>query len=302
MAETDSPLKRLVQSAPVDFAAWLLNAEVIAAHEINIELPADVVRVDQLYRVTLANGRVPLLHIEFQGRSSRAPMPLRMLDYITRIVTSEPDLDLLSVVIYVGQGAGASEHGSYQINAPDGTVSLQWSYKVIHLWKMQATELLALQQPALLPLIGLTQINQPEKLLPQVVESLKQVEDVELQNRLFASLTALLDNEELLNMLEKLIDTEGLLMDTPFLRRIRTRSREEGREEGRRESILDLLVLRFDPSASLFRTIEKLLAPIDNEAELERLFAAAVRSPSVTDFHKTLQDKAASVPSGSFTK
>jgi hypothetical protein len=53
MAETDSPLKRLVQSAPVDFAAWLLNTEVIVAHEINIELPADVVRVDQLYRVTL---------------------------------------------------------------------------------------------------------------------------------------------------------------------------------------------------------------------------------------------------------
>lgn len=66
MAETDSPLKRLVQSAPIDFAAWLLDTEVIAAHEINIELPADVVRVDQLYRVTLASGRVSLLHIEFQ--------------------------------------------------------------------------------------------------------------------------------------------------------------------------------------------------------------------------------------------
>ena len=91
-------------------------------------------------------------------------------------------------------------------------------------------------------------------------------------------------------MVEKLIDTEGLLMNTPFLSRIRTRSREEGR----RESILDLLVLRFDPAASLFRSIEKLLAPIDDEAELERLFAAAVRAPSIIDFQKTLQDKTSS--------
>ena len=53
-------------------------------------------------------------------------------------------------------------------------------------------------------------------------------------------------------MVERLIDREALLMDTPFLRRIREEGRAEGRAEARaeaalaarRRSILDVLVVR----------------------------------------------------------
>lgn len=75
MAETDDPLKRLFQTSSKDVAAWLLETEVIEAQTVNIELPGgEPVRADQLFRVVLASGRSALLHIEFQGRSSRKPM------------------------------------------------------------------------------------------------------------------------------------------------------------------------------------------------------------------------------------
>jgi len=104
MAETDNPLKRLVEVAISDFAAWLLGVEVQDAYAVNIELTSNLVRVDQLFRVTMQNGRTTLLHIEFQGRSTHRPMKWRMLEYMARIADAEPELDLFSVVFYVGVG------------------------------------------------------------------------------------------------------------------------------------------------------------------------------------------------------
>ena len=104
MAETDNPLKRLVEVAISDFAAWLLGVEVQDAYAVNIELTSNLVRVDQLFRVTLQNGRTTLLHIEFQGSSTHRPMKWRMLEYMARIADAEPELDLFSVVFYVGVG------------------------------------------------------------------------------------------------------------------------------------------------------------------------------------------------------
>jgi predicted transposase YdaD len=180
MADTDSPLKQLVESCILDFAAWLLNAEVQEAHAVNVELTGRSVRVDQLYRVALVNRRDVLLHIEFQGVNSHEPMPLRMLDYMARLVRLDTELDLCSVVIYVGRGAGANDTGEHQINSADDRPSLTWRYQVIRLWQMRAEELLALQRPALLPLVGQTQIDNPGVIIPEVVSTLKTVSDAAL--------------------------------------------------------------------------------------------------------------------------
>src|SRR5215813_7397714 len=80
MAPIDSPLKRLVSAFITDFAAWLLQADVQEAHPLNVELPTETLTVDQVFHITLADGRALLLHIEFQGRRSHAPMPWRMLE------------------------------------------------------------------------------------------------------------------------------------------------------------------------------------------------------------------------------
>jgi predicted transposase YdaD len=303
MADTDSPLKQLVSAFITDFAAWLLQAEVRAAHPLNVELPAETLAADQVFQVTLADGRTLVLHIEFQGRTSHAPMEWRMLEYIVRLAHTYR-LDLWSVVIYVGRGAGAGDTGSYQVNGLDGTPTLAWRYHVIRLWQMRAEELLAMGRPALLALIGQTQIETPEAVLPDVVARLQSVPDPERRDRLLTALTALIPEEEMVAMVERMIDREELLLDTPFLRRIREEGRTEGRAEGRaeaalaarRRSILDVLVVRFDPPVSVYQQIERQLATITDEAHLAQLLAAAVRAESVADFQATMSQEHRSLP------
>lgn len=98
MADTDSPLKQLFSAFITDFAAWLLQADVHAAYPLTIELPAETLAADQIFHVTLADGHVLVLHIEFQGRTSHQPMEWRMLEYMVRLAHAH-QLDLWSVVI-----------------------------------------------------------------------------------------------------------------------------------------------------------------------------------------------------------
>jgi hypothetical protein len=76
MAATDHPLKRLVSLLIDDFAAWLLNCPGSETQPLNVERPADILATDQVFRVTLADRRDLVLHIEFQGRRSH-PCPSR---------------------------------------------------------------------------------------------------------------------------------------------------------------------------------------------------------------------------------
>ncbi|HEY7496665.1 MAG TPA: hypothetical protein VIH59_36865 [Candidatus Tectomicrobia bacterium] len=98
MADTDSPLKQLVSVFITDFAAWLLQAEVREAHPLNVEWPAETLATDQVFHITLADGRTLVLHIAFQGRTSHQPMEWRMLEYMVRLAHAH-QLDLWSVVI-----------------------------------------------------------------------------------------------------------------------------------------------------------------------------------------------------------
>jgi predicted transposase YdaD len=129
-----------------------------------------------------------------------------------------------------------------------------------------------------------------------VIQRLQRAADAEVQTRLLTTLLALVPDEEMATMVERLIEDEGVLLDTPFLRRIRQESKEEGREEGReegqliarRQSILDILVLRFQPSVPIYRSIEKALSTVTSEAELERLLAATVTAKEVAEFQAAL--------------
>ena len=106
MADLDSPLKQLVSAFIIDFATWLLHADVRAAHPLNVELPGGMLTADQVFHVTLANGRALMLHIEFQGRISHQPRQWRMLEYMARLGYTHR-LALWSVVLYVGHGANS---------------------------------------------------------------------------------------------------------------------------------------------------------------------------------------------------
>jgi hypothetical protein len=88
-------------------------------------------------------------------------------------------------------------------------------------------------------------------------------------------------------MVERRLEEDELLLDTPFLRRLR----EEGALMGRRQSILDVLRLRFDPPISVYQQCERYLETITDEAQLEKLFAVAVRGENLADFQTVMGEE-----------
>ena len=158
---------------------------------------------------------------------------------------------LHSVVLYVGQGAGAEDSGRYEILGIDGEARLAWRYTPIRLWQMEAAELLALGSAAFLPLIGQTQIRHPEQVLPAVVESIRKVADELQRKRLMTALVNLMSDEEMIAMIEQMIDSaDELLLELPYIRRAQRKAREEARaealaeglEKGRAKGLLEGLI------------------------------------------------------------
>lgn len=282
MAQTDSPLKDLVESSILDFATWLFNAEVVSAQALNVEFPGQDARVDRLFEVLLSDGRTATLHIEFQGRSTHEPVRFRMLDYMTRIVRDERDLNLHSVVFYVGDGVGALDTGEHQIIGLDGQPALHWRYQVVHLWKIKAEELVALNRPGLSALVGLTQMDNPAIVIPKVVEQIQAVPDEETRRHLLSGLIALIDDEEIIYMIRKMVKEEGLLMNTPFLREVRN--------DARRNDVVNAIAWRYDPPLSVFKRLEETMATITGEETLMGLLKAIIETPALTDFQKILDD------------
>jgi hypothetical protein len=289
MASTDSPLKRLVSTFITDFAAWLLKAQVREARPINVELPGETLAVDQVFRVVLADGRQVILHIEFQGRRSHPPMSWRMLEYISRLAWTYR-LELLSVVFYVGRGAGADDTGHHQVQSPTGAVTLSWQYEVIRLWQMPAEDLLKLGRPALLALVGQTQVTQPEVVFPAVVARLRQEPDRERQHQLLTTLLALITEEEWIHMVERALELEDeLVAESPFLQRLQEKARTAGSLTAWQRAILETLAVRFAFPEAVRDSMEQRLATITDETQLATLHTVAVQSTQLADFLASLE-------------
>lgn len=84
----DHPLKRLIALAAMDFAVWLLGQPVqqVTTRQRKLTAVPDPIDTDQVLFVTMEDRREIILHLEFQGPGSDKPMPLRMLDYSTRLL------------------------------------------------------------------------------------------------------------------------------------------------------------------------------------------------------------------------
>lgn len=289
MAIFDALLKQLVADDAREFAGWLLNMEVEDVEPLTVELPATQVRVDTVFRVRRRDGQELVLHIEFQGRRSRPPMPWRMLDYMVRLI-QQYRLPIHSTVLYLDRGAGSQDTGQHQHLSPDGSVVLAWTYQVVHLWLLSAEDILALGRRSLLPLVGLTPFQDSAETLPKVVAAIRLEPDPERQKVLLAHLINLMQDEEIIAMTQQLLSDEDIedLKRFPFLWQNYQRQQQEARSEGERQQlradILEALVVRFDPPVSEFRKVEQALAEIDDATRLGDLFRRALRAADFDTF------------------
>lgn len=246
MAGMDVLLKRLVTTHINDFASWMLGCEVkhVEARPTEWLPDADPLRSDLLFEVTLVDNRIIMLHFEFQGRSSHKPMPRRMLKYITFAVDDYWGIPILSCIFYTGRNAGANDTGIHQVNDPAGNVILLWRYHVVHLWKMDAEELLALGRPGLVALIGQTIIRDSQKVLTQAITLIKQIKDPENQKTILTIMMVLITDEKLLREVQKMIEQEGLELDSAFMQLWQQKvldAHEEGHEQGLQEGEIRML-------------------------------------------------------------
>ena len=289
---------------------------------LNVEFPVTTLRSDLLFEVMAQDGRLHLLHYELQGRTSHKPMPYRELEYMSQITLREIHLPLgtqavclLSVVLYIGEGAGRGDGGEYTIYGPDGRVTLHWRYQPVRLWEMTPADLLQMAPPALSALVGLTRRQQPEEELPQALSRIRSVADADQRQRLLTAMVSLLPTEEVTQMVEQLLEaSETLLLDTPYLRRMREKGvqigreqgiqiglekgqqigreqgvqiglekgqqigREQGvqigREQGIREAILEAVARRFNPPATDYRELQRRLESIHQPDQLQQVLLA----------------------------
>jgi predicted transposase YdaD len=314
IVETDNSLKMLITEFSETFAEWLLGNAPQQVRPLNVELPAAPTRSDLIFEVVEADDQVTLLHIELQGPGSHEPMAWRMLSYIERLAQRElgtrlpgSSTRLESVVIYL-QGAGANDSGQYELVGRDDRPTLTWRYQPILLWKMQPEALLTLERPALLALVGQTQLDEPERVLPEVIAKMRQVQDIVQRKRMLMMLESLTSDKEALEIMEQILDPlDEYLMELPYQKRIRERALAEGLAEGKalglaegliettqclsqtlRETVLEVIRLRFNPAALQYHPLIQRLATITDQEALRRLHTAAIIAPDLAAFTTAL--------------
>ena len=76
-------------------------------------------------------------------------------------------------------------------------------------------------------------------------------------------------------MVEQLLEaSETLLLDTPYLRRMREKGVQIGREQGIREAILEAVARRFNPPATDYRELQRRLESIHQPDQLQQVLLA----------------------------
>lgn len=87
-------------------------------------------------------------------------------------------------------------------------------------------------------------------------------------------------------MVEKMLEDEELLIDTPFLRQV-----QREREQTMRENILGILQMRFSLAVEHEQQITSVLEQMTGEAQLHAVFQAAVQSESLAAFQAVLDEQ-----------
>lgn len=162
MGHYDQAMKLIVAANPLAISEFILcyagieipveGLTVVAM--LNTEFEGYEVDADGLLLLRTSDGEEILLQIEFQS-SKHKIMPDRQIEYCLQARKKHGPLPIISCVIYLRPDGKLQEPPlCWQLRS--GRKLLLFDYVCIKLWKMTQEELLALNQPALLPLILLT--------------------------------------------------------------------------------------------------------------------------------------------------
>ena len=298
--DLDRTFKVFADRFASDYVRWLLGPDMALDEVLKTELPASTRHADMVYRLTdMPRQTAFIWHVEFQAQRSEEPMPLRMLEYYTRL-RSQHHLPVCSMVLYPTRAAWANDDGVLVESCLSDEV-LRFRYRVVRLWEVETAALMQNGLWGLYPLLGLTRLAAPvEESLRQCVELASQVSDPLLRQDLwfgFKTIAALVHPKDLLDMLIR----KEMIMDSPVLQEIYQEGMERGMERGleqglergeirgRQVAILDIVTTRFALPLRTLAQLERVSALITSRAALQHLTVVAFQAVGFEEFEQALQ-------------
>ena len=284
MAEFDIVSKQLIKDYPVDFVRFTFEQEDIEVLEvIDTEQPTVESRLmDSLIRVRIHDEEA-LVHNEFQtGDSTNPPMPRRMVGYIGRAIESY-GLPIYSNVIYLRPDAGQRDAGQYVQERGGYHIVIQ--YKVIRLIEIEGQAVIEQELWGLLPFAPL--MKPPQGMVAaQWLRRCVQTADALPLDRTnksnfftdIAILSGLIhDSQTIINIISE---------ETMYESSIVQHFTERGQRQQSIEYVLDVLEIRFHPSAA--ETLKPAIETIEDLQLLKQLHRSAMQAPNLDEFKQTL--------------
>jgi predicted transposase/invertase (TIGR01784 family) len=219
----DNTCKYLAESSPASFVRWLLNMEPERVEVLKTELSSEPLRADSL---VLLQVSAQILHLEFQTLPySNPPVPVRMLEYKSRLLKEYPGYPLVQFVIFL---KSTNSELVYENEYRDS--STVHRYRVIRLWEEDPAPLLEASE--LLPLAALAKSDDPNTLLRQVSQRVAMMEDVGLRQNIIAS-ASILAGLRFEETFIRSVLREDLMKESVIYQSILREGIEQGIEQGR---------------------------------------------------------------------
>jgi len=283
MQEYDHSLKCLSERFPEDFIKYIFGEERKYKVDMILQREYRTKKVAADFVVKIAHGDSPfILHIEFESSYGK-DMPLRMLNYYTRIVRKYK-LPVYSVVLYLNPKYANRTFKDYY----DGSVFDKkriFEFKVIKAWKLDASVIIDNKLYGLYPLLPLIKDADIKNCLSiidaaPIKESLRK--DLHFCTIVLAGLKY---DQELLKSLSK----EDIMKESSMYQYLFKDAIEEGMEKGEKKgiekSIISVLRARFK---RVPKTITTKIKNIKDNTTLEKLLVEAVNAKTIKDFEKKL--------------
>ncbi len=294
MGKVDLSSKQIINIYGQAWAEWVLQQEQI---EVEAELSSEfqfIARItDSLLQVN-SQTRQFLVLTELQFRYDEE-MPDRMMAYaalarqkykqnvyVTVVYFMPPPKDKHIVEAYHRDFMGQQAHQDFQ---------------VIKLWELEANQVLAFDNPALLPFVPLMHGGNTETMVRKCAERIRQEpEATELEAILAVFAGYVLDVE----LIKQILRWEmQIVQESPIIQELQQewmeKGREEGREEGERKATLEglqqTLTIRFDVVLEKF---DESFEQLDLKA-LKQLNEMALTVQTLVEFENALVEIASKI-------
>lgn len=282
MNKPDLSTKKVISIYNQAWAEWILQRQQIKVEaELSGEFQFVARATDSLLQVNSSQGRfLVLTELQFRYDSK---MPRRLAAYAA-LARQKYDQDVYITVIYFMPPSSSVTVGNAHHREFMGQLAHQ-DFHTILLWELDAEQVIAYNNPALLPFVPLMRGGNSEKMLQRCAERIRQEpEAAELETILAVFAEYVLDRE----LIKQLLRWEmAIVKESSIIQELIQEGYEEGERKATLEALYQTLTIRFKVERGLFdEQFERL------EVEtLKRLNEVALSVESLDAFQDVLTNR-----------